>query len=306
MMFTFGDARTGCVESVDLMEDIARQHVASLTRRAADLAGRRRVGPRAIQLEDIAFLLREEHAKLARLEDFLKWKEIRKRGRNTLQQTGGADDNLDPKRNQKEIEDARRSLKKSRVIFNVTTHVAELCDDCGIDVEELVGSQIDECTLRRLEATDKLTANMSCDAYLEYTRCREASFTFMKTKKFRAWVDFDSLGVKPLDDIVDTLGYLAWEMVGAVTLVALLVKALADGFINRRQHDHAIACGLFLGFESQLRMFVDEGRVKCDHDNSFETPILPWHLHEALRRMQAVSQPLQGPPLSYSRISAVL
>lgn len=77
---------------------------------------------------------------------------------------------------------------------------------------------------KRLQRADELTRDMGREEYIEYSECRQASFTYKKVKKFREW--FSSAGLdlsKTSDDLIEILGYLGWELVGALTTTALMV-----------------------------------------------------------------------------------
>jgi len=69
---------------------------------------------------------------------------------------------------------------------------------------------------------------MSQEEYIDYSECRGASFTYKKGKKFREWLDCGSLEAKFNDDILEILGYLAWETVGIITQTALIVKRIME------------------------------------------------------------------------------
>lgn len=96
-------------------------------------------------------------------------------------------------------------------------------------------------TLRRLRHADLVTLSMSQAEYLEYSECRQASFTFKKARKFREWLVGGtarpgSLALATLaggsardlarlnDDTLEILGFLAYEIVQKLTEVSLAVK----------------------------------------------------------------------------------
>ena len=96
-------------------------------------------------------------------------------------------------------------------------------------------------TLRRLRHADLLTLSMSQAEYMEYSECRQASFTYKKARKFRDWLVGGtarpgSLGLSSLaagsardlaklsDDTLEILGFLAYEFVQKLTEVSLAVK----------------------------------------------------------------------------------
>ena len=59
---------------------------------------------------------------------------------------------------------------------------------------------------------------MSIEEYVDYSKCKEATFI---SKKFKDWISFDS---KTNEKVIDLVGYLAWETVGLLTQTALIVK----------------------------------------------------------------------------------
>lgn len=96
-------------------------------------------------------------------------------------------------------------------------------------------------TLRRLRHADLLTLSMSQAEYMEYSECRQASFTYKKARKFRDWLVGGtprpgSLALSTLaggssrdlakltDDTLEILGFLAYEIVQKLTEVSLAVK----------------------------------------------------------------------------------
>lgn len=76
-------------------------------------------------------------------------------------------------------------------------------------------------SLKRLKEADDATLRMTREEYEHYSECRAASFTFRKAKKFRDFISSSTyLDVRPNDDIVDVLGFLAFEVVREITLGA--------------------------------------------------------------------------------------
>lgn len=76
-------------------------------------------------------------------------------------------------------------------------------------------------SLKRLKEADDATIRMTREEYEHYSECRAASFTFRKGKKFRDFISSSTyLDVRPNDDIVDVLGFLAFEVVRELTLGA--------------------------------------------------------------------------------------
>jgi len=83
--------------------------------------------------------------------------------------------------------------------------------------------EVDEQNRERLKIADDITKVMTKEQYMDYSECRQASFTYKKAKKFRDWVE------SPMnDEVAEVLGYLSWEAVGLVTQTALEVKQAAE------------------------------------------------------------------------------
>lgn len=121
---------------------------------------------------------------------------------------------------------------------------------------------------------------MTKEEYVFWSECRQASFTYRKAKRFREWAGFGVVTEsKPNDDIVDILGFLTFEIVQTLTEEALKVKEREDHWKNRGGADAGDAAKKRKR-ETGLFDPPEEGR----------TPIEPRHIHEAFRKLQAVSR----------------
>eukprot|EP00697_Spironema_sp_BW2_P013098 gnl/Spiro4/2985_TR1463_c0_g1_i1.p1 gnl/Spiro4/2985_TR1463_c0_g1~~gnl/Spiro4/2985_TR1463_c0_g1_i1.p1 ORF type:complete len:309 (+),score=29.71 gnl/Spiro4/2985_TR1463_c0_g1_i1:160-1086(+) len=287
MMFTFGDSSTGCIQTIELMEQIARNHCLTLARLAHTYALER--GSKLTQLDDLLVVIRRNQAQLRRVYDFLKWRGIRKKVRQSepveevdlgigLEVSSAMMANPPP---------ARRSRSS-----DIVSQMHGLCEDCGVRCVDM-----EEPDTQRLNARHHLTWNMSDDEYLQYTECRKASFTYKHTKRFRDWLDFARLGIKALDDVVviDVLGYLAWEVVGLVTLTAIVLKCCKEGTISRHILCLGPATGVWPEIECDALALNPEMRIVNEHT---PTPLLPVHLYEAVRRLTTTQQVLHGSGLA--------
>ncbi len=119
---------------------------------------------------------------------------------------------------------------------------------------------------------------MSRDEYVHWSECRQASFTYRKSKRFREWTHMSSLTEsRPSDDIVDILGFLTFEIVASITEEALKVRAQEaieddqEGRARKRTKAETHTKTLFDG--------PDEGRTSLEVR----------HVEEAFRRLQANS-----------------
>lgn len=95
-------------------------------------------------------------------------------------------------------------------------------DDESEDEDEL---EAYNDSIQRLKDADDVTRAMTREEYVHYSECRQASFTYRKSKRFREWANMSSfVEVKPNDDIVDSLGFLTYEMVSKLTMTAIQIK----------------------------------------------------------------------------------
>lgn len=79
--------------------------------------------------------------------------------------------------------------------------------------------------MKRLHAADRLTMDMTREEYMEYSECRQASFTYKKAKKFRDWLNpAQYIDLRLNDDVIEILGFLSWEMVRRLTETAMEIK----------------------------------------------------------------------------------
>lgn len=80
-------------------------------------------------------------------------------------------------------------------------------------------------SIPRLQEADEITKAMTREEYVHYSECRQASFTYRKSKRYREWASISSyVEMKPNDDIVDCLGFLTYEIISKLTNMALKIK----------------------------------------------------------------------------------
>lgn len=219
-----------------------------LTRRAIGIANRR--GSRHLAVDDIVFLLRKNPFKIRRLSEFLSWKDLRKNIRSNANADENAEELVSAAANnavlgveeEKSAAHLSKSTDSSQLIHSKSyrhrgmafhwDYVEQLVENEYIsDLSEVSSSSDDDFltyideTKCRLKEEDELTKAMSKEEYIEYSECRQASFVFKKAKKFREWLNVGNLiDTKPNDDVVEILGYLAWEIVRKLAEVSLVVK----------------------------------------------------------------------------------
>ena len=135
---------------------------------------------------------------------------------------------------------------------------------------------------------------MTQEEYIYYSECRQASFTYKKLKKFRDWVNFSSLyDTKPSTDVLDVLGFLAYEMVSVLTETGIKIKR-EENHKNRygrggKKRNEGVDNGN--GADDGVEGGV--GYMMNEHEGGLfapqimdESPLQPKHIHDAFRRLQ--------------------
>jgi transcription initiation protein SPT3 len=282
MMFVSGETAEPSAESTTLVEQIVQQQVKELLRRSIELANRR--GNRSISPDELMFLYRHDKAKLNRLLHFLQWKDVRKnlnendeRGGGDVADLPGGEEALVAGPGGGKDVDPKKTAKKTRVTlpWDVSSFFSEQVPprDDEDDEEE---RELNTATLERLKYADERTKNMSREAYMHWSECRQASFTYRKGKRFREWVGMDSIiGTKPSDDVMDILGFLTFEMVQTLTEEALKVKD--DEELQKKVKG--------IGNDDKSRKRKREIGL-FDGPEEEREPVTPAHIHEAFRRLQ--------------------
>jgi len=279
MMFTFGDVRNGNIETLELVEDIVRQHIIELTRQAALLAQKRAV---RIGLEHLIFQIRRDVPKLNRVLEFLSWKDLRnsakKASDDTTEDEPVDSDVLPPPKTK-----TNNKKKYMKVSWNYLQSLMDFSED--IETEDDV--EMDEHNQDRLRVEDVVTKAMSREQYLEYSECRTASFTYKKNKKFREWAECAAFEIKG-DDMIEVLGYLAWEAVGLITQTSLVVKKEMESAQQTQLYPPYGTTGFGVLNENDetpplhvIRNFSTTVPVPLSF--SATTPLLPAHIREAVR-----------------------
>lgn len=173
-------------------------------------------------------------------------------------------------------------------------------------------------TLRRLRHADLLTFSMSQAEYMEYSECRQASFTYKKARKFRDWLVGGtarpgSLGLASLaggsardlakltDDTLEILGFLAYEIVQKLTEVSLAVKyeyekmeSSSENAVlieksgnskNNVQTTNSSLGGLFTSKTTETSHPVAPVTAATIKKLTTKTPIQTIHVEEAYRKL---------------------
>ncbi|GHJ83977.1 hypothetical protein NliqN6_0379 [Naganishia liquefaciens] len=229
MIYVFCEIQEPVVETVHLIEDIVRGQLIELITRArltSHLRASRYLAP-----EDLIFLIRDDRAKVNRLRTYLSWKEVRKNAKKDDQAArGGADIEVE------DLDDVvEKKQPKKQVIklpWELITPFQDLLrnlpnwttsnEDEDNDDEEL---EAYEDSIQRLREADAVTRRMTKEQYVFYSECRQASFTYRKSKRFKDFINASAfLDVKPNEDVMDILGFLAFEMVRTLCMAALELR----------------------------------------------------------------------------------
>lgn len=278
MMFVSGEINDPLERTTDLIEDIVRDQVVALMLQAQKTSHLR--GQKSILPEDLIFLIRHDKAKVNRLRTYLSWKDVRKNAKD--QENGdiaaGGGDNL--------IEEAVGGSGDNKLMVTKQKKILKLPWELEFMFTEqpliggLNGSNIDDekvneeerdavlAQIKRLKQNDERTKNMTQQEYVHWSECRQASFTFRKSKRFREWCSMSQItDSRPNDDVIDILGFLTFEMVCTITEEALKVKAWMDKLNDNKDNNRRY-------------LFMEPS-----DDNK---PIGVEHVREAWRRVQSV------------------
>ncbi|KAJ5359479.1 SAGA complex subunit spt3, partial [Penicillium cataractarum] len=301
MMFVSGETAEPSIETTTLIEDITREQVLEILSRGTTLAGRR--GSRAISTDDLIFLIRHDKAKVSRLRTFLSWKDVRKNVKDSDDKGGAdaadfaADDAAGAVAGPSDVASKPKNKRaKVGLAWDVHSYFSVQVPERD-DEEDEEEEEQNYATLQRLAAADERTKNMTKEEYVFWSECRQASFTYRKSKRFREWAGFGIVTEsKPNDDIVDILGFLTFEIVQTLTEEALKVKEREDHEKNRGGADTTGADSKKRKRETGLFDPPEEGR----------TPIEPRHIREAYRKLQASPQKSIAMLLHNGRVPAKL
>ncbi|XHG07108.1 hypothetical protein AWENTII_010268 [Aspergillus wentii] len=286
MMFVSGETAEPSIETTSLIEEIVRQQVIEILTRSTALATRR--GVRSISTDDLIFLIRHDKAKVSRLKTFLSWKDVRKNVKDSDDKGGGdaadfagADDPIAGGVAGPQDVAAKPKNKRAKVglAWDVNSFYSVQVPERD-DEEDEEEEEQNYATLQRLAAADERTKHMTKEEYVFWSECRQASFTYRKSKRFREWAGFGIVTEsKPNDDIVDILGFLTFEIVQTLTEEALKVKEREEREKNRRG-------GTENGTGEHMKKRKRETGL-FDPPEEGRTPVEPKHIREAYRKLQA-------------------
>lgn len=193
MMALFGHPNTGNLDpTAKTMESYIRTALTALIARAK-AAAQRRTGLTSVKPtpEDYLFCLRESPGLVARLSDYLSWKDIRKKSSNREHQEDvAAVDGIE------EVDIASIAAGSSLDRFKQQQLKIALHWDFNYVLADAL-SYFDQGQVyfpgdaewtERLRAMDELTQSMSREEYLAFSESRKASFTYNKGKRFKEFL----------------------------------------------------------------------------------------------------------------------
>ncbi|KAL0243695.1 hypothetical protein I308_105665 [Cryptococcus tetragattii IND107] len=219
MMFVFGEVQTPLPETVKLVEDIVRGQIIEIVTRARLLTHLR--SSRFLSAEDLIFLIRDDRGKVNRLRTYLSWKDVRKRAKEEAERAG---EDIDLDVDEDKAMKGRKQMVKLpwELLTPFTSFLRSMPGKEEEDEEDDDELQAHEDSMQRLREADEITKKMTKNEYAQYSECRQASFTYRRARRFREFINFSAyLDVRPNDDIVDILGFLAFEMVRSLCVTAL-------------------------------------------------------------------------------------
>jgi transcription initiation protein SPT3 len=256
-------------ETYWLVEDIVRVQVVELIIQAVQQAKKR--GSKTINPDDLIFLLRHDRARVHRLKAYLSWKEVRRLAKDKDGKPADvADDLMEENSTQPTTQVPMFKQKKVRFGWDPLVQYTSLLTQDDEDEDDEQEAYQDQ--LSRLKKADDMTAHMNHDEYILYSECRQASFVYKKAKKFREWCSLHlHYDQKLTPDLLDTLGFLSYEMVGKLTEAALQVrKEWEDAKVSSNTRGPNVLPALFDAARDTAR------------------PLEPSHVQEAYRRLQLV------------------
>ncbi|KAG6378963.1 TFIID-domain-containing protein [Boletus reticuloceps] len=304
MMFVFGEIQDPNHETVNLVEDIVRSQLIELVFQARALANRR--GARYLTAEDLIFLIRHDRGKVNRLRTYLSWKDVRKHAKDSGGDGGGgvevetledgADDKLTAKAQ-------KITIKLPWEISTIYSEVLRQSGHQSDDEEDEDDIEAHEASILRLKEADDATRQMTREEYQHYSDCRQASFTYRKAKRFRDFLNLPPhLDLKPNDDTVDIVGFLAFEMVRSLTLAGLDVKKSLEESYLRDDYTPSTSSPL-LGKRKATSMGLDGGNV-CEE--TVGTTMTTTTMHHYPRARCSFNRPKHvrryGPSISKTRL----
>lgn len=256
MMTLFGCPGGSSMEpTAKAMESYIRTALTALIARAKAVSQRRGASSKPTP-EDFLFCLKESPGMVARLADYLSWKEIRKKSNREHQEDVPSVDGIE----EADIAsiaagDSLDRFKQQQLKIALTWDFNYTLADALAYFDDARHSFLGDAEwTERLKAMDELSKSMSREDYLAFSESRKATFTYGKGKRFKEFVGYvvkpvihivcssttlthcghsyqALVDVQPSDEIMDILSFVAYELVGYYTRIA---KAAQDQEASRK------------------------------------------------------------------------
>jgi hypothetical protein len=197
-------------------------------------------------------MFRDQKNRLSQISRSIRWKSIRKSNNqsdetDTSEQQPAATSSSRKRKAEEGLQSKfSRAVKRMRtdVVSILIEDIQDVCHDEEVEISKMYQNQEDNLARQHSAAADRLTKSMSVEEYIEYSKCREASFTYNNTKRFKDWLGLNKrrkskkkeesttatkdetkpISVQIDDQLVEVFGHVAWETVGLLTQAALIVK----------------------------------------------------------------------------------
>ncbi|KJE89013.1 hypothetical protein CAOG_00573 [Capsaspora owczarzaki ATCC 30864] len=216
MMFAFGDAKETDKDAAYLIEEIVQREIQQIFVNAMNCAIQRQ--SRYPTVQDVAIALSNDRSRMMRLHEYLNHKDISSQASASTEQADTRTANEAP---------TFRTGSLS-VHLSETFLVDSMCATLGLDVAGLTPKVLNPVTAARLVRADNRTSNMSKAAYMDYTATRRVNFVLHTKRKFWTWVqrhpEADEHPPTHMDDVLDLLAFLAYDLIGLLAELALEVQ----------------------------------------------------------------------------------
>lgn len=213
MMYAFGDSRKPCAESVALVEDIVRQQMSTLLVQTADITSMR--GGKFMSIDDILFLLKKDKDKLRRVIRYLDFRDSKLRTQKSVTQE--EDEVMEISSG----ETGKADNKRLKLAYDFISSIDNTGELVALFDEE---GHVDHVRQERLERAERIAESLDHQSYVEFTEAKQVNFN-KKAGKFKEWLDISSLiDVKPSGAVMEILSFIAYETIGQIVDLSLLVK----------------------------------------------------------------------------------
>lgn len=245
IMYTCGDVKQPNHDTAQLIEVLLHDTLQRCLRTMALQAIRRQ--SKTIGGDDLMFMMRRDGPKVARLREYLQWREVRKMSNSNSSQgtpSVGAEEPLlvddvvgvgvgvdgnsigthststsTPNTTTRRLK-PRLPWSLSAVIIDHDLYSQSYSHDLDDPTIDFIDNTLADDSRHRL--ADALTRSMSRAEYLEWTECRQASFTYKKSKKFREWLSPTTVtDYRVNDELLEMFGLLAFMFVEVFTCAGL-------------------------------------------------------------------------------------